>query len=92
MKIVSIDCYWYRQLTNDISYIDLEQANIDWLFGLNPWGTSMVYGLPSFGDTPTDPHSAFTHLKNYPIDGGLIDGPVYTSIYQNLIGITRMII
>jgi len=48
----------------------------------------MVYGLPSWGDTPVDPHSAFTHLKNYPIDGGLIDGPVYTSIYKNLIGIT----
>jgi peptidoglycan/xylan/chitin deacetylase (PgdA/CDA1 family) len=47
----------------------------------------MVYGLPSWGDTPTDPHSAFTHLKNYPIDGGLVDGPVYTSIYKNLIGI-----
>ncbi len=47
----------------------------------------MVYGLPSWGDTPTDPHSAFTHLKNYTIDGGLVDGPVYTSIYKNLIGI-----
>jgi peptidoglycan/xylan/chitin deacetylase (PgdA/CDA1 family) len=47
----------------------------------------MVYGLPSWGDTPVDPHSAFTHLKNYPIDGGLVDGPVYTSIYKNLIGI-----
>ena len=47
----------------------------------------MVYGLPSDGDTPTDPHSSFTHLKNYPIDGGLVDGPVYTSIYSNLIGI-----
>src|ERR671920_2373898 len=32
--------------------------------------------------------SAFTHLKNYPIDGGLVDGPVYGSIYKNLIGIT----
>ncbi len=48
----------------------------------------MVYGLPSWGDTPVDPHSAFTHLKNYPIDGGLVDGPVYGSIYKNLIGIT----
>ncbi len=48
----------------------------------------MVYGLPSWGDTPVDPHSAFTHIKKYPIDGGLIDGPVYTSIYKNLIGIT----
>ena len=47
----------------------------------------MVYGLPSYGDTPIDPHSAFTHLKSYPIDGGLVDGPVYGSIYNNLIGI-----
>lgn len=83
-----IQCYWYRQLTNDKTFSELEQANFDWLFGCNPWGTSMVYGLPSWGDTPVDPHSAFTHLKNYPVDGGLVDGPVYTSIYKNLIGIT----
>ena len=83
----AIECYWYRRLQKDNSYAELEQANIDWLFGCNPWGTSMVYGLPSWGDTPTDPHSAFTHLKNYPINGGLVDGPVYTSIYNNLIGI-----
>ena len=84
----AIQCYWYKQLTADITFDELEQANFDWLFGCNPWGTSMVYGLPSFGDTPADPHSAFTHLKNYPINGGLVDGPVYTSIYKNLIGIT----
>lgn len=83
----AMQCYWYRQLTNDEQFAELEQANIDWLFGCNPWGTSMVYGLPNWGDTPVDPHSAFTHLKNYPIDGGLVDGPVYTSIYKNLIGI-----
>lgn len=47
----------------------------------------MVYGLPATGDTPVDPHSAFTVLKNYPLDGGLIDGPVYGNIYKNLIGI-----
>jgi len=84
----AIQCMWYRQLTGDKQFEELEQANLDWLFGLNPWGTSMVYGLPSWGDTPVDPHSAFTHIKNYPIDGGLIDGPVYGSIYKNLIGIT----
>jgi peptidoglycan/xylan/chitin deacetylase (PgdA/CDA1 family) len=83
----AMECYWYRTQTKDNKYQQLEQANIDWLFGCNPWGTSMVYGLPAKGDTPVDPHSAFTHLKNYPIDGGLVDGPVYTSIYQNLIGI-----
>jgi len=84
----AIQCYWYKQLTNDKSFDELQQANFDWLFGCNPWGTSMVYGLPSWGDTPVDPHSAFTHLKNYPINGGLVDGPVYTSIYKGLIGIT----
>ena len=84
----AIQCYWYHQLTGDAQFDELQQANLDWLFGCNPWGTSMVYGLPSWGDTPTDPHSAFTHLKQYPIDGGLVDGPVYTSIYKNLIGIT----
>ncbi len=84
----AIQCGWYRKLSNDAQFEALEQANIDWLFGCNPWGTSMVYGLPSWGDTPIDPHSAFTHLKNYPINGGLVDGPVYASIYNNLIGIT----
>lgn len=48
------------------------------------------YGLwASFlGDTPTDPHSAFTELHNLPVDGGLVDGPVYTKIFDGLIGIT----
>jgi endoglucanase len=80
-------CYWYKELSGDASFTELEQANFDWLFGCNPWGTSMVYGLPSWGDTPVDPHSAFTHLKQYPIDGGLVDGPVYTNIYKSLLGI-----
>ncbi|QMW03266.1 glycoside hydrolase family 9 protein [Spirosoma foliorum] len=81
-------CFWYRQLTHDTQYEALEQANFDWLFGCNIWGTSFVYGLPANADTPADPHSAFTHLKQYPIDGGLVDGPVRGSIYSKLIGIT----
>ncbi len=90
-------CYWYRTLSNNNNYQQLEQANFDWLFGCNPWGVSMVYGLPQKSNpwstdavninTPNDPHSAFTHLKNYPVNGGLVDGPVYTSIYKSLIGI-----
>ncbi|MEO6819823.1 MAG: glycoside hydrolase family 9 protein [Ginsengibacter sp.] len=83
----AIQCIWYQQLSGDNTFAELAQANIDWLFGCNPWGTSMVYGLPAWGDTPVDPHSAFTHIKNYPIDGGLVDGPVYTSIFNGLIGI-----
>ena len=84
----AMQCYWYRQLTNDKTFSELEQANFDWLFGCNPWGTSMVYGLPSWGDTSVDPHSSLTFLKKYPIDGGLVDGPVNGNIYKNLIGIS----
>lgn len=83
----AIQCQWYRELANDDTYAQLEQANFDWLFGCNPWGTSMVYGLPAWGDTPTDPHSAFTRLQHFPIDGGMVDGPVAGHIFNNLIGI-----
>lgn len=83
----AIQCYLYRKLSGDQTYLQLEQASFDWLFGLNPWGTSMVFGLPAHGDTPVDPHSSFTILNNYPLDGGLVDGPVYGNIFKNLIGI-----
>ncbi len=83
----AIQCLWYKELTGDAYFDELAQANFDWLFGTNPWGTSMVYGLPSWGDTPVDPHSAFTFLGKHPIDGGLVDGPIMASTYRNLIGI-----
>lgn len=84
----AIQCYWYRKLSGDNRFLALEQACFDWLFGVNPWGTSFVYGLPAWGDTPADPHSAFTALHKHPIDGGLVDGPVSGAIFKNLIGLT----
>ncbi|UKJ07250.1 glycoside hydrolase family 9 protein [Solitalea lacus] len=83
----AIQCSLYARLTNDKSFAELEQANFDWLLGCNPWGTSMVYGLPGNGDTPKNPHSAFTQQHDFPIDGGLVDGPVYGTIYKGLKGI-----
>ena len=83
----AIQCYWYRQLTHDKSFEELEQANFDWIFGCNPWGTSFVYGLPSWGDTPEDPHSSLSHIGKYKIDGGLVDGPVYGTIFRSLLGL-----
>ena len=74
-------------MSGDNTYEELEQACFDWIFGCNPWGKSMVYGLPATGDTPRKPHSSFTILYNYPLDGGLVDGPVYTGIFNNLRGI-----
>jgi endoglucanase len=83
----AIQCFLYRKMSGDHTYEQLEQACFDWLFGCNPWGKSMVYGMPFNGDTPRDPHSSFSILYNYPLDGGLVDGPVYTSIYNSLRGI-----
>lgn len=85
----AIQCILYRKLSGDTTYSTLEQATFDWLFGLNPWGTSMVYGLPGSqnADTPVDPHSSLTVLHQYPLDGGLVDGPVKGSIFSNLLGI-----
>jgi len=77
----------YKQLTDDKKYREMEASLRDWLFGCNPWGTSMIVGLPQYGDTPIDPHSAFTAVFNYKINGGLVDGPVYTSIFNRLKGI-----
>jgi len=77
-------CYLYRKLSHDEFYLELEAAMRDWLFGCNPWGISMVIGLPADGTFPNDPHSAFSNLYNYQLDGGLIDGPVYGTIFHNL--------
>jgi len=77
----------YFEATGDNSFKEQEAALRDWLFGCNPWGTSMVIGLPEGGDYPMYPHSAFTlHLK-VPVYGGLVDGPVYSRIFSNLKGV-----
>lgn len=77
----------YYKLTGDDTYLEMEAALRDWLFGCNIWGTSMIVGLPDNGDTPVDPHSSFNLLEGYQTDGGLVDGPVYGSIAKSLIGI-----
>ncbi|MDE3247040.1 MAG: glycoside hydrolase family 9 protein [Bacteroidota bacterium] len=84
----AIQCYLYRTLSKDSTYLPLEQACFDWLFGCNIWGRSMVGGLPANGSSPQHPHSSLYVLKKYKLDGGLVDGPVYGSIYKSLIGLT----
>jgi peptidoglycan/xylan/chitin deacetylase (PgdA/CDA1 family) len=80
----------YYNTTKDSTYLEMEAALRDWLFGCNPWGTSMICGLPAGGDYPQLPHSSITYLLNETTRGGLIDGPVDRSIYSNLRGIHLM--
>lgn len=84
---MATQCRLYRTMTNDSTYLDMEISMVDWLFGCNPWGTSMIVGLPEIGDTPTDPHSALWHKHRIPVLGGLVDGPVYKSIFKSQIGV-----
>lgn len=79
--------HYYRILSGDNQYIKMEFALLDWLFGCNPWGTSMICGLPAGGDFPEDPHSAITLHLGVTTEGGLVDGPVYTNIFKDLRGI-----
>jgi hypothetical protein len=77
----------YRRMTGDRRFELYEQAAIDWLFGTNPWGTSMVIGVPQGGVYPRDPHTELPHSLVGGLTGGLVDGPVYASIFHNLRGI-----
>jgi len=74
----------YYNATKDSTYIEMEAALRDWLFGCNPWGTSMICGLPAGGDYPQLPHSSITYLLNETTYGGLI------AIYNSLRGIHLM--
>ncbi len=73
----------YFETTSDSTFIEMETAMRDWLFGCNPWGTSMICGLPSNGIFPHRPHSSITWLTGEPTYGGLVDGPVYRTIFEN---------
>jgi len=77
----------YAEATGDKSFKEEEAALRDWLFGCNPWGTSMICGLPEGGDYPQYPHSAFTLHLGVTTTGGLIDGPVYNKIFTSLRGV-----
>jgi hypothetical protein len=73
----------YSGLSGDLSFAELEAAHRDWLFGCNPWGTSMIVGLPENGDYPENSHSSYV-AKGEQVPGGLVDGPVYSTIFRNL--------
>ena len=77
----------YNESTNDSGFKYYEAALRDWLFGCNPWGTSMICGLPAGGDFPQYPHSAIALKMGVTTEGGLVDGPVYSRIFKGLKGV-----
>ncbi|MBN2326781.1 MAG: glycoside hydrolase family 9 protein [Candidatus Omnitrophica bacterium] len=74
----------YQKMTGDNRYESLAAEARDWIFGRNPWGVSFVIGVPEHGVYASRPHHLFYHIKNHLPVGGLVDGPVYKEINDNL--------
>lgn len=85
MASFATQAYLYRRMTGDNRFREYESAALDWLLGANPWGVSMIIGFPQSGKFPLDPHSVIAHDLHVQLTGGLVDGPVYRSIYKNLL-------
>ena len=77
----------YEKMTGDTRYNQFLVDQIDWLFGRNPWGTSMYTGIPKVGEYPLDVHTSIWVLTKKEVPGGLIDGPVYSTIFNSLKGL-----
>jgi endoglucanase len=77
----------YEKMTGDRKYHASMLAHRDWLFGRNPWGTSMFEGIPVDGEFPEDTHLPTVQILKKQIRGGLVDGPIAASTYKGLIGL-----
>jgi len=80
----------YEEMTGDTAFHDHMIAQRDWLLGRNPWGTSMFTGIPEGGEYPVDVHTSLWVLTKREAPGGLVDGPVFGTIYRQLIGLTLL--
>jgi endoglucanase len=78
----------YEKMTGDTQYHAYALAMRDWLLGRNPWGSSMFMNIPVHGEYPVDVHTSTWALTKKEIPGGLVDGPIYTAIYNKLLGLT----
>nr|MDQ3082118.1 glycoside hydrolase family 9 protein [Gemmatimonadota bacterium] len=85
MASFATQAYLYRRMSGDSRFREYEAAALDWLLGANPWGVSMIIGLPQSGNYARDPHSVIAKDLKLQLTGGLLDGPVYRSIYSSLL-------
>ncbi len=77
----------YERMTGDTRYREHATRHRDWLLGRNPWGTTMFTAVPRDGDTPLDVHTGIWKLFRRNVPGGLVDGPVYRSVFDGLLGV-----
>lgn len=78
----------YEKMTGDVQFHSYMLAMRDWLFGRNPWGTSMFMNIPATGPYPKDVHTSTWAMTKIEVPGGLVDGPLYYTTYQKQLGLT----
>lgn len=76
-------CFTYRKQTGDTTFVNMEDALFNWIFGCNPWGISMVTGLPQNGLTPQHPHSKIYIESDKIISGALVNGAISNLCLKN---------
>ena len=84
---VATQAILYERMTGDKRYQQLMQDHVNWLLGVNPWGTSMITGVPANGDFPNDVHMPFWVVKKEMIAGSLVDGPLWSTIHDGMLAI-----
>lgn len=76
----------YRAATGDETFLEMETSLRDWLLGCNPWGSTMLSGIPE--QMEEGYHSPVHSSVGYKgIIGGLVDGPIYTALFEDRIGV-----
>ncbi len=79
-------CQLYEQMSGDGRYREFAARHRDWLLGRNPWGTAQFMGVGVA--SPRNVHLMTTRLTGGALRGGLVDGPVYESIFKSLKGVS----
>jgi len=77
----------YERMTGEHRYREFAAKQLDWLLGRNPWGVSMFTEIPADGTYPRDVHLFSNALMKREVRGGLVDGPVYKSVFSSLRGV-----
>ena len=78
----------YELMTGDLQYRDFMTAQRDWLFGCNPWGSTMFTMMPRDGEYPVDVHTSIWMMTKTEVPGGLVDGPLWRTVHAKQLGLT----
>ena len=84
---VATQAILYEEMTGETEFRPLIFDHANWLLGLNPWGSSMITGLPENKDWPVDVHMPFWVLQKKVVKGSLVDGPLWTTIHDGMLAI-----